>query len=280
MPPMVPGLGRLLDLLVDDEIRDRIDRMDIAFNQFGYDGWGLSRSAGEQALAVARWFYRSYFRVTCVGLDQIPTGRVLLIANHSGQLPWDGMLISTALALEAEPPRFVRAMIERFFANPPWLNVMMARVGQVIGLPTHAERLLERDQVALLVFPEGQRGSGRVWRDRYKILGYSQGFMRLALKTRTPIVPVGFVGGEEMCLSLSRMEPLARLVGTPYVPLSPTLLPLPLPVKVRIHFGAPMQFEGTGNEEDRAVFEKVAQVEAAVAGLLADGLAARKGLFR
>jgi 1-acyl-sn-glycerol-3-phosphate acyltransferase len=272
-------LSNFLDGLVDDEIHDRMDRMDINFSSFGYDRWGFSRAAGKQALAVARWFYRDYFRVAATGLDNIPAGRVLLIANHSGQLPWDGMLISTAVALEAEPPRFVRAMIELFFANPPWLNVLMSRLGQIIGLPSHARRLLEQDEAAILVFPEGQRGSGRVWRDRYKVLGYSQGFMRLALETKTPIVPVGVIGGEEMCVSFSRMEPLARLFGTPYLPLTPTILPLPLPVKVRLRFGKPIYFEGTGNEEDSVVFAKVAKVEEAVRNLLSDGLAEREGIF-
>lgn len=254
--------------------------MGIGTNEFGYDRWGASPLAAARALAMVRWLYRHYFRVETVGLDNIPSGRVLLIGNHSGQLAYDGMLTASALALDAEPPRHVRAMIERFFASVPMVSILMTRMGQLTGTPRNAARLLAQEEAAVLVFPEGHRGGGRVWRDRYKVLGFGQGFMRMALETNTPIVPFGFIGGEEMAPSLSRMEPLARLFGTPYFPLSPTILPLPLPAKVRIHFGAPMHFSGNPDDDDESVLPQVAEVEQAVADLIDEGLAARTGVFR
>jgi 1-acyl-sn-glycerol-3-phosphate acyltransferase len=188
-------------------------------------------------------------------------------------------LICASFILEAEPPRFVRAMVERFFADPPFVNVMMARHGQLIGLPKNAERLLNEEEAAVLVFPEGERGGGKVFKDRYKIMGFGQGFMRLALQNKTPILPFGFIGGEEMCPSFSRMKPLARLMGVPYTPLTPTIVPLPLPAKVHILYGEPLRFEGRGDEDDDVIVPMVREVEAAVKKLIDRGLAKRKGVF-
>lgn len=269
----------LLDRLVDDELRERVRRMHGEVNEYGYDRWGGSPEVSARVLAFVRVFYQRYFRVEARGLEHVPAGRALLVANHSGQLAYDGMLIAAAMALEAEPPRRVRAMIERFFASAPFVGTMMTRVGQLIGIPDNCERVLLEEEAVVLVFPEGERGGGRVFRDRYRIMGFGQGFLRLALSTATPIVPVGFVGGEEMCPSLSRMQPLARLMGAPYLPLTPTLIPLPLPAKVHIEIGEPMRFEGTGDEEDDVVLPMVRRVEDAVAALIARGLERRRGVF-
>ncbi|HMR77366.1 MAG TPA: 1-acyl-sn-glycerol-3-phosphate acyltransferase [Polyangiaceae bacterium] len=268
-----------LDQLVDDEIHDSVDRLDLKPNAFGYDRWGASPAAAKRVLVLVRWMYERYFRVECHGIERVPVGRVLFVSNHSAQLAYDGMLICAAMVLRAPPPRFVRAMIERFFARPAYVNVLMSRMGQLIGIPENCRRLLQEDQAAVLVFPEGERGGGKVFRDRYKIMGFGQGFMRLALQTKTPIVPVGFIGGEEMCPSFSRMTPLAKLMGLPYAPLTPTLLPLPLPAKVHIHFGEPMHFEGKGTEDDTVLSPMIEEVEGAVAELLAQGLKQRSGVF-
>jgi 1-acyl-sn-glycerol-3-phosphate acyltransferase len=269
----------LLDQLVDEETSSRIERLAPPVNEYGYDRWGASPAAAKRAFTFVRWLYRNYFRAEVTGLEHLPTGRTLLISNHSSQLAYDGVLICSACILDAEPPRFVRAMIERYFAVSPFVNVLMARMGQLIGIPDNARRLLSEEEATVLVFPEGERGGGKLYRDRYKIMGFGQGFMRLALQTGTPIVPVGFVGGEEMCPSFSRMKPLARLLGVPYAPLTPTLLPLPLPAKVRIAFGEPLHFEGRGDEDDNVIVPMVRRVEGAVARLLDQELERRKGVF-
>jgi 1-acyl-sn-glycerol-3-phosphate acyltransferase len=272
-------LGAALDAMVDDEIRQRVARLDIHANEYGYDRWGASPRDARRILVLMRFFLRRYFRTEVSGLEHVPEGRCLLIGNHSGQLAYDGMVVAAALALEAEPPRFARAMIERFFVQVPFVGTLMTRMGQLTGLPENAERLLVEEEAAVLVFPEGARGGGKVWRDRYKLMGFGQGFLRLALRTDTPIVPFGFVGGEEMVPSFSQMKPLARLLKTPYVPLTPTIVPLPLPTKVHLLFGEPMRFEGTGDEDDDLIVPMVRRVEEQVASLIGRGLSERRGVF-
>jgi 1-acyl-sn-glycerol-3-phosphate acyltransferase len=268
-----------LDRLVDDELRERHARLGLPMNAYGYDRWGASQDDQLRMMALLRYLHRSYFRVEATGLEHIADGRVLLVGNHSGQLAYDGMLIATTLFFDAEPPRLARAMIERFFIETPIVGRLMTRMGQLTGVQENAERLLTEEQAAVLVFPEGQRGGGRVWANRYRIMDFSQGFVRLARRTKTPVVPLAFIGGEEMCPSFSRAEPLAKLLGVPYVPIVPWGLPLPAPVKVHIHFGAPMRFEGTGDEEDDVILPDVRAVEHAVAELIARGLSERRGVF-
>ncbi|MCA9608700.1 MAG: acyltransferase family protein [Myxococcales bacterium] len=271
---------RALDRMVDEPLRERYARLGVELNAYGYDRWGASRDDQLRSLALLRWFHESYFRVEAHGIERVPArGRVLLIGNHSGQLAYDGMLVSSALFFDKDPPRMARAMIERFFIQTPIVGTLMTRMGQLTGIQENAERLLTEEEAAVMVFPEGARGGGRVWSERYRVLGFSQGFLRLAKRTKTPVVPFAFIGGEEMCPSLSRGEPIARLLGLPYVPLVPWGVPLPAPVKVHIHFGAPMRFEGTGDEEDEVVLPEVRQVEHAVQELIERGLASRQGIF-
>ena len=211
-------------------------------------------------------------------IDRVPTGRGLLIGNHSAQLAYDGVMVATSMLLDAEPPRAVRTMIEKFFQYQPFINVMMSRTGQLTGLPKNCERLLDEDHL-ILVFPEGARGGGKTFWERYQLKSFGQGFMRLALKTRSPIIPFGFVGGEECCPSLVDIKPLARLFGLPYFPITPTILPVPLPAKCSIHFGEPLRFEGTGDEEDADILGKIEIVRQQVASLIERGRAERSGVF-
>jgi len=275
------ALTRALDRWIDDSLRARYARLDHEVNEYGFDRWGASRDDQLRALALLRRFYDHYFRVETHGIEHVPdAGRVLLIGNHSGQLAYDGVLVAASVFFDKEPPRMVRAMIERFFVKTPIVGRAMTRMGQLTGIPQNAERVLTDEDGVVMVFPEGERGGGRLWIERYRVLGFSQGFMRLAMRTGTPVVPFAFIGGEEMCPSFSRGERLAKLIGTPYVPLVPWLLPLPAPVKVHILFGEPMVFEGTGDEEDEVILPNVRHVEHAVTELIERGLSLRRGVFR
>jgi 1-acyl-sn-glycerol-3-phosphate acyltransferase len=271
-------IGDQIDRLVPAALAERVDRATHGINSYGYDKWGFSPTAAKRSLLITELLYRRYFRVQVHGIERVPPGRGLLIGNHSAQLAYDGMMIETAMLLDAEPPRAVRAMIEKFFQLLPLVNVLLARNGQLTGLPENCERLLREDEL-ILVFPEGARGGGKVWKDRYKLFDFGTGFMRLALKTGSPITPFAFIGGEEACAALIDIKPLARLFGFPYFPLTPTLLPLPLPARCSIYFDEPLRFEGTGDEEDAEIIAKVNVVKARVAALIQRGLAERKGVF-
>jgi 1-acyl-sn-glycerol-3-phosphate acyltransferase len=134
------------------------------------------------------------------------------------------------------------------------------------------------------VFPEGSRGISKPFSQRYKLTEFGSGFMRLALQTRTPIVPVAVIGAEEQYISVSDMKPLAKLLGMPALPLMPQLLIpggfLPLPTRYRIHFGEPMMFQGDPDDEDAVMEEKVAKVRATVQSMINRGLKERRSIFR
>lgn len=249
----------------------------------GYDQWGFSPEQSKLWYSVAYWFYR-YFHPEIVGIENVPAGRVLIVPNHSGQLPFDGLVIAVACLLEAHPPRLVRAMAERWFPTLPFLGVALNRAGVVTGDPLTCKSLLEAEN-AILVFPEGARGSGKPWSHRYRLVDFGRGFMRLALQAGAPIVPVSVVGAEESIISLVNVKPLAKLLHTPYAPISPflpllgPLAYLPLPTKFHVTFGEPMRFEGPFDDEDEAVDAKVQAVKDRVQAMIDEGLARRQGVF-
>jgi len=248
-------------------------------NEYGLDPFGFSLDYSLAALAPFIWLYQHYFRVEAKGLEHLPKGRVLLVSNHSGQLPFDGAMIGMALLTEADPPRAIRSMVEKWMPTLPYVSVFFARLGQVVGTPENARRLLAADET-LLVFPEGVRGLNKLWRDRYQLADFGLGFMRLALETDTPIVPVAVVGAEEQAPALFNLERLGRLVGLPALPVTPTLLPIPLPARYHIAFGEPMRFSGSPHDEDSELDRKVRTVKAAIQAMIERGLRERKGVFR
>ncbi|MEZ4409401.1 MAG: lysophospholipid acyltransferase family protein [Polyangiales bacterium] len=281
------GLRDRMDAAVDrmlgDDVRRRLDEAGASAAKRGADPFGLDPEAVRYAVVLAQRMYRDYFRVEVTGIENVPDGRVLLISNHSGQLPFDGMAIATAMLLDHDPPRFVRSMVEKWTAQLPFVSVFFPRVGQIVGVPENCRFLLEREE-PILVFPEGSRGISKPFSQRYQLEPFGLGFMRLALQTRTPIVPVAVVGAEEQYVSVADLKPLARLLGMPAFPVMPQLLVpggfMPLPVKYRIRFGAPMTFTGDDDDEDAVIEEKVRKVKSTIQSMINLGLKERPGLFR
>jgi 1-acyl-sn-glycerol-3-phosphate acyltransferase len=266
------------------DIDERLARLPTRLNEFGYDPFGLKPTGLKPSLVTISWIYRNYFRVELNGVGNIPEGRVLLISNHSGQLPIDGVMIGTGIFLEGEPPRMVRSMVERFVPNLPWVSTYFSRMGQMLGTPDNCIRMLENDE-AVLVFPEGARGINKMIWQRYQLQQFGLGFMRLALATNTPIVPIGVVGAEEQAPAVYNLKKVARLIGAPNLPITvtmPLLGPLgmlPMPTKYHIHFGEPIQFEGDPNDEDAVIERKVREVRSAIRSLLTYGLKHRRSIF-
>jgi 1-acyl-sn-glycerol-3-phosphate acyltransferase len=267
------------------EIDERLARIPTRLNEYGFDPFGFDPTSARYTTLVMSWMYRHYFRVDARGVERVPQGRVLLIANHGGNtFAWDGAMLAAAMFLEAEPPRFLRGMGEYFLPTVPFFNVMMHRTGSVVGRPENAARLLQLGE-AIMAFPEGERGFVKTYRERYRLQRFGLGFMRLALETQTPIVPIGIVGSEEQSPGLANLRGLGRLIGSPAFPITATFPLLgvagfvPLPVKFHLHFGNPIQFEGDSNEEDAAIEERVEVVKDEIRRLIADGLASRKSWF-
>ena len=199
----------------------------------------------------------------------------MVVGNHSGGLPVDGAMVLTSLLMELEQPRLGQGMVEKFANRWPFVSHWFSRVGQFTGLPEHAHRLLE-DERCLMVFPEGARGTGKLYKDRYKLVRFGTGFMRLALSTDTPIVPFAFIGGEEALPTIFHLKGLANFIGAPYIPISAYGLPIPLPIPCQIFYGEPMYFEGDGSETDEEVLEFVDAVQEEIRGLIERGRSWRR----
>ncbi len=278
------SIPTLLRHAVDEDVERAFRAIPNDVNELGYDPWGFCAEDAKVLFSLAKRAY-AYFRPEVTGLVHIPDGRCLVVPNHSGQLPFDGLVIAVAALLHAERPRLLRAMAERWFPTLPWVNEAFSRAGVTVGDPINCRNLLLDDQ-AILVFPEGARGSGKPWRDRYRLRRFGRGFMRLALQTSSPIVPVSVVGAEESIVSLWDFKWLARRLGVPYIPVSP-LLPLlgplayvPLPTRFYVDVGEPLRFEGPFDDEDAAIDKKVDVVQATVQRMIDHRLAVRPGVFR
>ena len=207
----------------------------------------------------------------------------MVVANHGGQIPLDGMLLAASMMLDVHPPRLVRGMVERWVPGLPWFSTLFTRCGQVVGDPANCQQLLQRDQ-SIMVFPEGAKGSGKDWWHRYQLQTFGSGFIRLALQTKTPVLPVAIIGSDDTYPALISSRRLGKLVGAPYLPITPTwpwLGPLgfvPMPVQIHILFGDPILFEGDPDESEAETRAKVAQVRGSIQALLDEGLAARPRL--
>jgi len=280
-------LSRLADIVAEKtlghEYLERAEELKRGTNEFGVDAFGVDPDYIRVTGMFSAWLYNYYFRVEARGLDNIPDGRVLIISNHSGQVPFDGAMIATAMFLEGTPPRLPRTMVEKWSAKLPFVSTFFARTGQVIGMPENARRLLESD-LPLLVFPEGAPGSNKMYSQAYQLEPFGLGFMRLALETGTPIVPVSVIGAEEQYPTVLNLKKLARLIGAPAFPLTPVMLIpmlglLPLPTKYRVSFGEPLVFDGDPDDDDDVIAEKVWLVRQTIQNMVNRGLLEREHVF-
>lgn len=269
--------ARLLGADFEERVAALIERYRLTGDPFGFDP-----ETARKAVTACAFFHRLYFRTEVFGIANVPSGRVLLIANHSGQVPIDAAIIGSAMFLDANPARVTRSMVDKWAATLPFVSTFLGRVGQVVGLPENARRLLSMGEV-LLAFPEGTRGVSKPFSRRYALEEFGLGFMRLAIETQTPIVPVAVIGAEEQYISLGNLSWAARALKLPSFPIVPQLLlpggQLPLPTKYRLYFGEPMRFYGDPEDDDAVIADKVWLVRQTISHLLSHGLKARKGVF-
>lgn len=268
-----------LKFFTNPDVAERVRQLELPFNDYGLDPYGVSQDYLAVLFSLLNLLYRDYFTVRTHGVEHVPQqGRAMVVGNHSGGLPVDGAMVLASLFAEMDPPRLAQGMVEKFAQRLPFLSHWFSRVGQFTGLPEHAERLL-RDDRLLMVFPEGVRGTGKLFKDRYKLKRFGTGFIRLALATDTPIIPLAFIGGEEALPTAFHLKRIAKLIGVPYIPVPPYLLPLPMPVHCEIYYGEAMHFAGTGNEEDHVINGYVEQVKLRIAELIERGRAERRSVF-
>jgi 1-acyl-sn-glycerol-3-phosphate acyltransferase len=253
------------------------------------DEFGFDPQWTESFLSVFMVLYRDYWRVETTGIENVPaTGRALLVSNHAGVLPWDGTMIKTAVFAEHPHPRHVRALVASLFMGMPMLSWFLRRTGQTVGHPDDTRRLLERDEL-VLVFPEGVRGTGKSFKDRYRLRRFGRGgFVATAIRSGAPIIPVSVVGSEEIYPMVADVAPLARFLGLPYFPITPTwpwLGPLgmiPLPSKWRIQFHAAIHVERHAPEtanDNNLVMAIADEVRDTIQQGIYDNLKRRRGVF-
>ena len=210
---------------------------------------------------------------------------MLLVANHSGSLPIDGAMLKLALALDHPAHRRLRPLAENFVFHFPFIGVLLNRFGAVRACQENAEALL-REGEAVAVFPEGVKGLGKPFRKRYQLQRFGRGgFIRLALRTRTPIVPVAIVGAEETTPVIARLIRPGRSLGLPYLPVTPTfpfLGPaglIPLPTKWTMEFGEPVVLTADAAADDLTIARLTEDIRSDIQTRLDKLLSQRSGWF-
>ncbi|WP_375759237.1 1-acyl-sn-glycerol-3-phosphate acyltransferase [Corallococcus exercitus] len=203
------------------------------------DDYGKDAGLVENLQPVLDFLYEQYWRVSVEGVDQVPRGAAILVANHSGALPYDGLVMAQALVRERPDLLEARWLVEDQVFHAPMLGTLFNRLGAVRASPENALRLLD-ERRPLVVFPEGYQGASKPFAERYRLKRFGRGgFVKLALRTGAPIVPVAIVGAEETSPLLGRLP--GGFLGFPSLPLT---APGPLPAKWTIRFGEPLTMEG------------------------------------
>ena len=226
--------------------------------QYDVDEFGFDPDLTDTFLyPMLRLLYRRYFRTDVDGVDNVPRrGSALIVANHSGTLPVDALMLSVAVHDETPDDRHLRLLGADLAFRLPVLSEIGRKAGVTLACNPDAERLLRNGEL-VGVFPEGFKGIGKPYRSRYQLQRFGRGgFVSAALRTRTPIIPAAIVGAEEIYPIIGNLRPLARIAGIPYFPVTPTfpwlgpLGLLPLPSKWHIEFGEPIETEALADEAD------------------------------
>lgn len=249
-------------------------------NRYGEnrDPWGLEPKRAVADLKVIWPFYRYYFDVRVHGKEHVQDKPYMVVSNHTGQIPIDGMLICTAFATEVDSPRILRPLVERFLTSLPFLGRWSTEGGAVLGDRLNCLNLLKRGE-SVLIFPEGVKGIAKNTKDHYKLQRFTRGFLRMALSSDAEILPIAVVGAEEFFPYVMHMKKLARLLKIPALPLSANLFPLPSPID--IYIGEPYSLpKGLSPDSlDEELEPHLIQIEQKIQSLTEYGLKNRRTLL-
>lgn len=267
--------------------RKRLDRIDEIVRRMrfrdaghGYDEFGLHPSTARWGLQAVKPLHDRYFRVTAHDAHHIPAeGPAVLAANHAGMLPFDAIMLVLNVLANTDPPRLARTAMDHFVPLMPFIGTLFARCGAVAGSRGNFARLLDAGEL-VCAFPEGVPGISKpIWK-RYQLQQWRQGHCELAIRHRSPVVPVAILGSEESWPQVGHIDAV-QLFGAPYLPVP--LTPLPLPVSFHIYYGEPIPLHEEHPPEDgddpQVVTAAAARVKDAVAALVRRGLDERKGWF-
>jgi 1-acyl-sn-glycerol-3-phosphate acyltransferase len=254
-------------------------------DEFGYD----AELTDQVLMSLLRPWYENYFRVEVKGIENIPSeGGALVVSNHSGTLPLDGLMAQVAVHDHHPAGRHLRLLAADLVFVLPLVNELARKLGHTLACTEDAQSLLERGEV-VGVMPEGFKGLGKPFADRYKLQRFGRGgFVATALKTKVPIIPCSVVGAEEIYPMLGNSRTLARVLGVPYFPLTPTfpwlgpLGTIPLPTKWTIQFGEPIPTDGypaEAAEDPMLVFNLTDQVRERIQHTLYELLVQRRSVF-
>jgi 1-acyl-sn-glycerol-3-phosphate acyltransferase len=258
--------------------------------EYSEDEWGFDEEFAEAVFPLFDFLYSVWWRVVAEGATNVPAhGRALLVSNHAGSLfPFDASMITMALMKTHPLPRWPRFMVLDWAFVLPFISTFMRRVGGIPASPHNARRVLEQDDL-VMVFPEGVKGTGKPFSERYRLQRFGRGgFVEVALRTGAPIVPIAVVGSEEIYPKLGESETLARATGAPFFPLTPTfpwfgLLGLvPLPSRWRIEFCEPIDLSDHPPEaadDPRTVFDLSEEVRERIQAKLYENLIKRGSAF-
>jgi 1-acyl-sn-glycerol-3-phosphate acyltransferase len=258
---------------------------DYTVDEFGFDPH-LNDSV---FLPLLRFFFNSWFRVEVSGIENLPeTGAALVVANHAGVLPWDGLMASVAVHDHHPTHRDLRLLAADMVFDMPVMGQAARKAGHTMACTADAHRLLAGGELTA-VFPEAYKGLGKQFKDRYKLQRFGRGgFVSAALRTKAPIVPCSIVGSEEIYPMIADVKLLARLLGLPYFPITP-LFPLagplglvPLPSKWHIAFGTPIEtadYEDGAADDPMITFELTDHVRETIQQTLYQLLANRRNMF-
>lgn len=260
-------------------------RLYFAWHSEEVDEFGYDARFSETVRPLLEFLYAVWWRVEASGVECVPaSGPALIVANHSGVLPWDGVMIKLAVRHEHRARRQCRLLALDMFALLPFLAPLLARLGEVRASQENGLRLLRKGEL-VGVFPEGVKGVGKRFKDRYQLARFGRGgFVRLALRSGAPIVPCAVVGAEEIHPVLARADWIGRPLGLPYFPLTPSfpvlgLLGLvPLPSRWSIEFADPVAVDGYGPEaaDDPILVSRLAEQVRSTIQRMIDGRLARR----
>jgi 1-acyl-sn-glycerol-3-phosphate acyltransferase len=232
--------------------------------------WGRSeRIEGLMDRTLYDFFYHLWFRVEVEGIENVPSeGGALLVSNHAGALPPDAPMIAKAIKEEHPRPRPLHLTVEHFFKGYPGFSMLLPKIGAVAAHPANVQRLLHDEQQLVLVFPEGRKGTEKLFKDRYRLQRFGRGgFVAAAMRADVPIVPVAVVGAEEAAPVFAQVGLMKKLTGLLYFPITPTFPHLGLlgmlgylPAKFKIRFLPPVRTDGLGDRSwrDRGLIQQVA----------------------